>query len=63
MIPAAVAAALSELSRWALVVAISALGMKTALGELASVGAKAMSLLVLETVFIGGIGLTVITFF
>lgn len=62
MIPAAVAAALSEISRWALVAAISALGMKTVLGELASVGAKAMSLLVLETLFIAGIGLAVVTF-
>lgn len=42
----------NELSRWCLVVSISALGMKTRLKELASVGIKPISLMVGETVFL-----------
>ncbi|WP_449431919.1 YeiH family protein [Pseudomonas putida] len=42
----------NELSRWALVVAISALGMKTQLKELAAVGIKPIVLMVGETVFL-----------
>ncbi|NBA96903.1 YeiH family protein [Pseudomonas sp. R5(2019)] len=42
----------NELSRWCLVVAISALGMKTQLKELAAVGIKPILLMVGETVFL-----------
>jgi uncharacterized membrane protein YadS len=41
-----------ELSRWCLIVAISALGMKTQLKELAAVGLKPIVLMVGETVFL-----------
>lgn len=42
----------SDLSRWCLVVAISALGMKTQLKELASVGIKPILLMLGETLFL-----------
>jgi uncharacterized integral membrane protein (TIGR00698 family) len=42
----------NELSRWCLVISISALGMKTQLKELASVGIKPILLMVGETVFL-----------
>lgn len=42
----------NDLSRWCLVVAISALGMKTQLKELAAVGLKPILLMVGETVFL-----------
>lgn len=41
-----------ELSRWCLVIAIAALGMKTELRELATVGMKPVLLMVGETVFL-----------
>jgi len=44
--------AANEASRWCLVIAISALGMKTQLKELASVGLKPIVLMVGETVFL-----------
>ncbi len=45
----------NEASRWCLVIAISALGMKTQLKELASVGIKPIVLMVGETVFLAGL--------
>ncbi|MBZ9780937.1 putative sulfate exporter family transporter [Pseudomonas sp. REP124] len=48
----AVQSAVNELSRWCLVISISALGMKTRLKELASVGIKPILLMVGETVFL-----------
>ena len=47
----AVQGTVNELSRWCLVVSISALGMKTQLKELAAVGIKPILLMVGETVF------------
>ena len=54
LIPAEVAAALAELARWALLVAIAAVGMKTSLKRMADVGATAIILMVVETAFIAG---------
>ncbi|MNZ28032.1 hypothetical protein D3C78_452540 [compost metagenome] len=51
-VPSAVQGGINELSRWCLVVAISALGMKTQLKELAAVGIKPILLMVGETVFL-----------
>ncbi|SFQ44792.1 conserved hypothetical integral membrane protein [Geopseudomonas sagittaria] len=51
-VPAAVQGGVNELSRWCLVVSISALGMKTQLKELASVGIKPILLMVGETAFL-----------
>jgi uncharacterized integral membrane protein (TIGR00698 family) len=54
-VPAALAHWGNDLSRWALVIAISALGMKTQLKELASVGFKPIALMVGETVFLAAL--------
>lgn len=48
----AVQGSINELSRWCLVISISALGMKTRLKELAAVGIKPILLMVGETVFL-----------
>lgn len=52
LLPEPVRLLLVDASRWALVTAIAALGMKTRLKELAAVGPKALALLVTETVWI-----------
>ncbi|MEL7137745.1 MAG: YeiH family protein [Pseudomonadota bacterium] len=46
---------LSDLSRWALLVAIAAVGMKTSLRRILEVGGQAIILIVAETVFIAGL--------
>lgn len=51
-VPAAVQGGINDLSRGCLVVAISALGMKTQLKALASVGLKPIALMVGESVFL-----------
>jgi uncharacterized integral membrane protein (TIGR00698 family) len=51
-VPALVQGGVNELSRWCLVISISALGMKTQLKELAAVGIKPILLMVGETVFL-----------
>jgi uncharacterized integral membrane protein (TIGR00698 family) len=62
LIPAAVTEIANQSSRWMLIIAISALGVKTSLKSLASLGAKHMAVVVLVTAFllvaaIGGLGL------
>ncbi|NRR29381.1 putative sulfate exporter family transporter [Oxalobacteraceae bacterium] len=54
-VPAALQQLGNEGSRWALTIAISALGMKTQLKELASVGIKPIALMVGETVFLAAL--------
>lgn len=51
-LPALVQNGANELSRWSLVIAISALGMKTQIKELATVGMKPIVLMVGETIFL-----------
>ncbi|MBD9425877.1 putative sulfate exporter family transporter [Pseudomonas sp. PDM15] len=51
-VPQLVQGGVNELSRWCLVVSIAALGMKTQLKELASVGIKPILLMVGETIFL-----------
>lgn len=51
-VPEAARDLLSELSRWCLVAAIAALGVKTSLKALVTVGAVPVSLMVAETLFI-----------
>ncbi|MEO1317564.1 MAG: YeiH family protein [Pseudomonadota bacterium] len=46
---------LSDLSRWALLVAIAAVGMKTSLRRILEVGGQAIILIVAETVFIAAL--------
>jgi uncharacterized membrane protein YadS len=47
-----VSEAIGNLSRWALLIAISAVGMKTSLRRMLDVGGQAIVLIVAETVFI-----------
>ncbi|HEY8617954.1 YeiH family protein [Phenylobacterium sp.] len=54
-VPAAAAAAAGEASRWCLVVAISALGMKTSFRALAQAGWRPVAVIVLETLWIAGL--------
>jgi uncharacterized membrane protein YadS len=51
-LPAAVTALGNDVSRWCLVAAIAAIGMKTQLKELATVGWKPIALMVGETLFL-----------
>lgn len=53
LIPAPVADLAAGLSRWALLVAIAAVGIKTSLGKMVEVGGGAIALIVAETVFLG----------
>ncbi|MBV9065234.1 MAG: putative sulfate exporter family transporter [Methylobacteriaceae bacterium] len=52
LIPTSVQNALGDTSRWCIVVAIAALGIKTSLVTLSRVGPKAVALMVAETVFL-----------
>ncbi|WP_043319425.1 YeiH family protein [Microbulbifer sp. HZ11] len=52
----------SDLSRWCLVIAISALGMKTQLKELAKVGFKPILLMLIETTVLAAMVLAVLYF-
>lgn len=54
LVPKAFADILSDLSRWALLVAIAAVGMKTSLRTILDVGGQAITLIVAETVFLAG---------
>jgi uncharacterized membrane protein YadS len=51
-VPPAVTDAGSNLSRWCLVTAIAAIGMKTSLRSLVDMGLKPVMLLVFETLFL-----------
>jgi uncharacterized integral membrane protein (TIGR00698 family) len=55
LVPPDATQALQGASRWCLVFAISALGMKTVLGELVTIGWRSIGLIVLETLFVGGL--------
>ena len=61
-VPVVVQSGMNELSRWCLVIAISALGMKTQLKELATVGIKPIILMVGESIFLVLLVLTVMHF-
>ena len=52
--PAVIADALADLSRWALLTAIAAVGMKTSLRRMLDVGGEAIALIIAETLFIAG---------
>jgi uncharacterized integral membrane protein (TIGR00698 family) len=53
-VPPELTEVLQGASRWCLILAISALGIKTVMGELATVGWKPIALIVIETLFVGG---------
>ncbi len=62
IVPAFITEFLSDLSRWLLLTAIAAVGMKTNLRQVMSVGGAAIALIFLETLFIAGLILAGITF-
>ncbi len=53
LVPAMASAFLGDISRWALLIAIAAVGMKTDLKTIRNVGGMAIVLIAAETVFIG----------
>jgi len=63
LIPAFLQSLLTDLSRWALLVSIAAVGMRTSLRTILDVGGQAIVLIVFETVFIAGFILFGITYF
>jgi uncharacterized integral membrane protein (TIGR00698 family) len=63
VIPTAVADAMSDISRWCLVTAIAALGVKTSLQKLAVAGWKPVALMVGETLFLAILVLSAILMF
>jgi uncharacterized integral membrane protein (TIGR00698 family) len=60
LIPLPVVAVLKSISRWSLVTAIAALGMKTSLKAMAEVGGRAIALMVAETLFLAVIVLAIV---
>lgn len=62
MMPAALATLLADLSRWALLFGIAAVGMKTSLKNLGEVGHMAIILIVAETLFLAAFVLTGLQF-
>ncbi|MEM1237268.1 MAG: putative sulfate exporter family transporter [Pseudomonadota bacterium] len=54
LLPQVAIDALSSASRWLLLIAIAAVGMKSNLRQVLSLGGAAVGLIVLETIFIGG---------
>jgi uncharacterized integral membrane protein (TIGR00698 family) len=60
IIPAPVLAMLKSISRWCLVTAIAALGMKTSLKAMADVGGRAVALIVAETIFLAAFVLVIV---
>ena len=53
LIPAVVADWAGQLSRWALLISIAAVGIKTSLAKMLEVGGSAIAVIVAETIFIG----------
>jgi len=53
LIAGSIVNAMSSLSRWALLVSIAAVGMKTSLKRILDVGSQAIILIIAETIFIG----------
>jgi uncharacterized integral membrane protein (TIGR00698 family) len=62
LIPAPIGALLAQLSSWALLAAIAAVGMKTDLRNIIKVGGGAIALIVAETLFLAGLVLAGISF-
>lgn len=61
ILPSSVTHSIGGLSRWMLVIAIAAAGLKTNFQELAKLGWQPVVMLVVETIFIATIGLVFIT--
>jgi uncharacterized integral membrane protein (TIGR00698 family) len=54
LVPTWLSAGLGDVSRWALLIAIAAVGMKTSLRTILDVGGQAIALIVAETIFLAG---------
>jgi uncharacterized membrane protein YadS len=52
LVPQQVSAALTEVSRWLLVISVAALGMRTSARDIMSVGGTAIGLIAAETLFL-----------
>jgi uncharacterized integral membrane protein (TIGR00698 family) len=63
VLPTQVASGLSDLSRWCLVIAIAALGVKTSFGQLAQLGWQPVAMIVGETLFIAVVVLGAVMLF
>ena len=61
LIPQVVLGVLKSVSRWCLVTAIAALGMKTSLKAIAEVGGRSIALIIAETVFLALLVLAIVT--
>jgi uncharacterized membrane protein YadS len=61
-LPKPVVAGAGEVSRWCLVVAIAALGMKTSFKALIAAGWRPVAVMILETAWIAGLVLGVVEF-
>jgi len=61
ILPSSVTQSIGDISRWMLVIAIGAAGLKTNFQELAKLGWQPVVMLVVETVFIAAIGLIFIS--
>jgi uncharacterized integral membrane protein (TIGR00698 family) len=55
LVPAVLSEFLSQSSRWLLLIAIAAVGMKTNLKQVLAVGGAAIALIIVETLFIAGL--------
>ena len=55
LIPETISRLAGDASRWALLIAISAVGMKSSLKRIFDVGGQAITLILAETVFIGAL--------
>lgn len=60
MVPGTIVVFGSDLSRWCLVAAVAALGLKTQLRELATIGFKPVALMIGETVFLAAVVLALL---
>jgi uncharacterized membrane protein YadS len=60
MLPKPAVGAASEVSRWCLVVAIAALGMKTSFKSLLEAGWRPVAAMALETLWLAGLVLVVV---
>ena len=63
LIPSFMQGFLADLSKWALLVSIAAVGMKTSLKTILDVGGQATILIIAETIFIAGFILFGVTYF
>jgi uncharacterized integral membrane protein (TIGR00698 family) len=60
LLPKAAAAAANDVSRWCLVTAIGALGMKTSFKDLAAYGWRPVALMIVETLWIAGVSIAMV---